>query len=181
MLLDSGVSLFVTFIFLVLGIAMAYNAVVIVRPDERAAYMVLGKYRGMLDPGLQFVWPFVSDIHCYEESSTRSVTEAANTADGGRVEATVRVEFERGDIERAYETDADLGTGPIPELRDEARELLRSAVRDRDTEAALSAHVDIERALARELQPAARELFYHLQGVDTLAIERVERPPAPQS
>lgn len=46
---------------------------------------------------------------------------------------------------------------------------------------ALSAHVDIERALARELRESAREYCHHLETVDTLAIERVERPVAPES
>jgi len=175
MLLGSGIFLFVSLAMLVLGGATAMASVVTVKPGETAAYTVLGRYQGLLDPGLHFVAPFVSDVVRYDETVELTVTEETNTADGGRVEATVQVDLERGDIGRAFET-GEVPTDLVADLRTEAHELLREALRDRDTETALSAHVDVERTVARDLRQSARDRYYHLQTVDTLAIERVERP-----
>ena len=180
MIVGGGLLWVTALVGLVLVAATASSSVVVVGPDEVASYTVLGEFRGLLDPGMNFVWPFVSDIRRYERRPEFSVTEAANTADGGRVEATVQVELERGDIRRGYETEAIYATDPVAELRTEAGDLLREALRDRDTETALSAHVDIERALAGELRASARDLCHHIESVDTLGIERVERPAAPE-
>jgi len=76
---------------------------------------------------MNIVWPFVSDVRRYERRPEFSVTGAANTADGGRVEATIQVELERGDIRRGYETEAIYATDPVAELRTEAGDLLREA------------------------------------------------------
>ncbi len=176
MLLEAGLFLFVSFVGLVLLVAVAASSIVVVKPAETAAYILLGEYRGMLGSGMHKTIPFVSDVDRYEESPEFSVTEEANTADGGRVEATVSINLEVGDIQRGYETDALVATDPIAELRSETADLLRAELRDRDTDAALSAHVDIERALARELRESASEYYHHLENVDTLAIESVERP-----
>lgn len=176
MLLESGMFLFISLVMLVLAGATVAASVVIVRPTEVAAYFVLGEYRGILDSGIHFLVPFVADIRRYEETAELTVTEEANTADGGRVEATVQVTLERGDIARAFETDDTVASNPIPELRSEVSDRLREALRDRDTETALSAHVDIERSLAGDLRHAARERYYHLESVDTMTIDRVERP-----
>lgn len=181
MLHDAAMFLFASLMSLGIVVATALASIVTVKPDEKAAYTVLGEYRGMLDTGMHRVVPYVSDVFHYEESPTVSVTEEANTADGGRVEATVEVELERGDIARAFETDGTVSTDPVAELRAESRELLREELRDRNTETMLSAHVDIERALARELRESAREYYHHLASVDTLAIERVERPAVPEN
>lgn len=180
MIVGSGAVWFVVLVGLLLAGMTVYSSIVTIRPTEVAAYTVVGEFRGMLDPGMHFIVPFVGDIHRYERLPEFTVTEAANTADGGRVEATVRVELERGDIRRGYETDAGDVLYPIAKLESEAGDLLRAALRDRDTETVLSAHVDIERALARGLRESAREHYYHLDTVDALRIERAERPPAPE-
>jgi len=181
MLLGGLTWLYVVGVCLVLAVATALSARVTVESGTVAAYTVLGEFREMLDPGTHTVTPFVSDISRYEQSPELSVSEEANTADGERVEATVRLDLELGDIERAYETDALPGTDPITELRSEATALLRAEIRGRDTDAVLSAHVDIERALYRDLREYARENYHYLEDVDTMAIERLEQPSAPDN
>jgi len=175
MILGGWTFWYVVIVGLAIIVATVRSSVVTVTPETVGAYTVLGEYRELLDPGLHVVWPFVTQVDHYERSPELTVTETANTADGGRVEATVQLNLERGDIERAYETKAVLGMDPIPELQDEARGLLRTQIRDRDTDAVLTAHVDIERALYRDLERFTRERFHYLEDIDTLAIERVER------
>ena len=60
--LAGSVFVFVTMVLLVLAIAVAYSSVVIIRPYQKGAYTVLGTYRGILDQGIHFIYPFVSDV-----------------------------------------------------------------------------------------------------------------------
>ncbi|WP_225333414.1 SPFH domain-containing protein [Halomicrobium urmianum] len=49
-------------VLLLLAIAVVYSSIVIIRPYQQGAYTVLGSYRGLLDQGIHFIYPFVSDV-----------------------------------------------------------------------------------------------------------------------
>ena len=67
-----GIIGFVTVIFLLLAIALVYSSVVIIRPYQKGAYTVLGTYRGVLDQGIHFIYPFVSDVTRFDMADSGS-------------------------------------------------------------------------------------------------------------
>ncbi|MFB6175897.1 MAG: SPFH domain-containing protein, partial [Halobaculum sp.] len=53
-------------LFLALAIITVWQSVVIVDAYEKKALTILGEYRGLLDPGISFVPPFVSATHTFD-------------------------------------------------------------------------------------------------------------------
>jgi len=62
----------IIFISLVL-VYLLTSAIKIIKPYERGIYIFLGKFRGILDPGLNFVWPFSQVIRMDMRTQTWDV------------------------------------------------------------------------------------------------------------
>src|SRR6056297_689923 len=102
--LAGGVFVFVTMVLLVLAIAVAYSSVVIIRPYQKGAYTVLGTYRGILDQGIHFIYPFVSDVTRFDmRTQTLDVPrQEAITRDNSPVTADAVVYIKVMDPKKAF-------------------------------------------------------------------------------
>lgn len=98
-------------IFLVFGLAMLVitlaalsSAIEIVDPDDRRALFVFGEFRGIIEPGLNVVPPFVSRTEPIPTGlqTAEVVLEDVETADGSRCSVLVRVDVRIADAETAF-------------------------------------------------------------------------------
>lgn len=94
-------------LLLALVVVTVWRAVVVVDAHEKRALTVFGEYRGVLEPGVNFVPPFVSQTHPIDMRTQRAeVAIDATTRDRWAVTVEVAVELSVSDAERAFlETD----------------------------------------------------------------------------
>jgi len=139
---------------------------------ETRALTVLGEYRGLLEPGVHLVPPFVSGTRSFDmRAQTLDVAvREATTADGAIANVEATVSFEIEDAEAAF-----LAV-------DDYRTALESAARDALAEAAPEATLDDLRdepaeladRLANDLGEAADEWGVRIDGVEIRSVARVD-------
>ena len=59
-------TLLVGLLFLTLAIVVVYQSVEIVDAYEKKTLTVFGEYRRLLEPGISFIWPFVSRTYAFD-------------------------------------------------------------------------------------------------------------------
>jgi len=112
--IDGGGLLLAGLALLVLAVLVVRSSVEVVMAHEKRALLVRGEYRGMLDPGLNFVPPLVSATHSVDRR-TQEVTlpVEARSRDGERVVVDCHLEHRVTDPEtaflRTHEDDRRLG------------------------------------------------------------------------
>jgi len=100
----TGTFTIIALLFLVLAIVTIWQSVEIVDATEKRALTVFGEYRGLLEPGLHFVPPFVSRTHTFD-MRTRTLDvprQEAITRDNSPVSANAVLYVRVMDAERAY-------------------------------------------------------------------------------
>lgn len=124
---------FVGLVVLIVLIATLLSAIEIVDEDEPKALFVFGEFQTVLEPGLNFIPPFVSYVKpAPTDVETVDVSlKDVETADGTRCSATVRVDVRIVDAETALADVDDYEAALVDVVRSATRDELRG--RDEET------------------------------------------------
>ena len=162
--LAGGVFVFVTMVLLVLAIAVAYSSVVIIRPYQKGAYTVLGTYRGILDQGIHFIYPFVSDVTRFDmRTQTLDVPrQEAITRDNSPVTADAVVYIKVMDPKKAF-LEVDNYERAVSNL---AQTTLRAVLGDMELDDTLNKRQEINSRIRRELDEPTDEWGVRVESVD---------------
>ncbi|RRJ32204.1 SPFH domain-containing protein [Halocatena pleomorpha] len=155
----------------VLGVVIAgmASAVEIVRAYEKRALSVVGEYRGLLDPGLHFVPPFVSQTYRFDlRTQTLDVPQQeAITRDNSPVTADAIVYIRVMDPERAFleVDDYRRATSLL------AQTTLRAVLGNMTLDDTLSQREDINERIRAELDEPTDEWGVRVESVEVRSVE----------
>ena len=163
-LLQSGLFVLVAMVVLVLAIAVAYSSVVIIRPYQKGAYTVLGTYRGILDQGIHFIYPFVSDVTRFDmRTQTLDVPrQEAITRDNSPVTADAVVYIKVMDPKKAF-LEVDNYERAVSNL---AQTTLRAVLGDMELDDTLNKRNAINSRIRRELDEPTDEWGVRVESVE---------------
>ncbi|WP_336336974.1 SPFH domain-containing protein [Haloarcula brevis] len=155
---------FVTVIFLLLAIALVYSSVVIIRPYQKGAYTVLGTYRGVLDQGIHFIYPFVSDVTRFDmRTQTLDVPrQEAITRDNSPVTADAVVYIKVMDPKKAF-LEVDNYERAVSNL---AQTTLRAVLGDMELDDTLNKRGEINARIRKELDEPTDEWGVRVESVE---------------
>ncbi len=154
---------------LVLLVVAVSSAVTVVAANERYVLTVLGETRGVLEPGLNVVPPFVSQTYRFEMGDRRLEFETeALSAD--EVPTVVRgtVTFAVTDPARAFAADG----GHRRALAGDAREALRERVGERDHQELADAGRSLGLWLRDAVGDRAEKYGVEVRDVEVEGVER---------
>ncbi|MEF8827671.1 MAG: SPFH domain-containing protein [Haloarcula sp.] len=159
-----GIVGFVTVIFLLLAIALVYSSVVIIRPYQKGAYTVLGTYRGVLDQGIHFIYPFVSDVTRFDmRTQTLDVPrQEAITRDNSPVTADAVVYIKVMDPKKAF-LEVDNYERAVSNL---AQTTLRAVLGDMELDDTLNKRGEINARIRKELDEPTDEWGVRVESVE---------------
>jgi len=134
---------------LALAVATLANAFVIVDAYEQGALTVFGEYRGLLEPGIHVIPPFVSTVHRFDlRTQTMDVPrQDAITRDNSPVTANAVVYLRVTNPERAFLEVDNYGLA----TRNLAQTTLRAVIGDMDLDDTLSERGVINERIRKEL------------------------------
>jgi regulator of protease activity HflC (stomatin/prohibitin superfamily) len=157
---------------LVLLVATVFSAVEIVNAYEKRALTVFGDYRGLLEPGLNIVPPFVSRAYTFDmRTQTLNVPpQEAITEDNSPVTADAFVYIRVKDARKAFLEVEDYKTA-VSYL---SQTSLRAVIGDMELDETLSRRDEINRRIHRELNDPTDEW-----GVEVESVEVSEVKPSP--
>jgi len=150
--------------FLILAIAVVANSVVIVQPYQKKAYTVLGSYRGLLDAGIHFVWPFVSSTTTFDmRTQTLDVPrQEAITRDNSPVTADAVVYIKVMDAKKAF-LEVDDYERAVSNL---AQTTLRAVLGDMELDDTLNKRGEINARIRKELDEPTDEWGVRVESVE---------------
>ena len=159
-------------VVLALAVATVYSAVEIVQAYEKRALTVFGEFRGLLDPGLNVVPPFVSRTYRFDmRTQTFDVPkQEAITEDNSPVTADAVVYIRVMDAERAF-LEVDEYTRAVSNL---AQTTLRAVLGDMELDDTLSRRDEINRRIRIELDEPTDRWGIRVESVEV----REVRPSA---
>jgi regulator of protease activity HflC (stomatin/prohibitin superfamily) len=154
---------------LVVVVGTVYSAVEIVQAYERAALTVFGEYRGLLDPGLNLVVPFVSAATRFDlRTETVDVpTQEAITRDNSPVTADAVVYIRVMDAERAFLEVDDYRRATLLL----AQTTLRAVIGDMNLDETLSRRERINERIRRELDRPTDEWGVRVESVEVREVK----------
>ena len=151
---------------LLLGLAIVTVAsmVEIVDATEQRALTVLGEYRGLLEPGIHFVPPFVSATHRFDmRTQTIDVPQQeAITRDNSPVVADAVVYIRVMDARKAY-LEVDTYKRAVSNL---AQTTLRAVLGDMELDDTLNKREEINRRIHREIDEPTDEWGIRVEAVE---------------
>ena len=155
------------FLFLLLlGIAIiaVYSAVEIVDATEKRALTVFGEYRKLLEPGINFVPPFVSRTHRFDmRTQTLDVPrQEAITRDNSPVTADAVVYIKVMDAKKAYLEVEDYKRA----VSNLAQTTLRAVLGDMELDDTLNKRQEINAKIRRELDEPTDEWGVRVESVE---------------
>ena len=155
---------FVTVTFLLIAIALVYSSVVIIRPYQKGAYTVLGTYRGVLDQGIHFIYPFVSDVTRFDmRTQTLDVPrQEAITRDNSPVTADAVVYIKVMDPKKAF-LEVDNYERAVSNL---AQTTLRAVLGDMELDDTLNKRGEINARIRKELDEPTDEWGVRVESVE---------------
>jgi regulator of protease activity HflC (stomatin/prohibitin superfamily) len=150
----------------VLGLAAAalWSSVEIVDATEKRAYTRFGEYVRLLEPGLNFVWPFVSRTHTFDmRTQTLDVPrQEAITRDNSPVTADAVVYIKVMDAKRAF-LEVDDYTRAVSNL---AQTTLRAVLGDMELDDTLNKRQEINARIRKELDEPTDEWGVRVESVE---------------
>ncbi|SFS02254.1 SPFH domain, Band 7 family protein [Halomicrobium zhouii] len=156
--------MFVGVILLLLVIALVYSSIVIIRPYQQGAYTVLGSYNGLLDQGIHFVWPFVSDVTRFDmRTQTLDVPrQEAITRDNSPVTADAVVYIKVMDPKKAFleVENYERATSNL------AQTTLRAVLGDMELDDTLNKRGEINSRIRQELDEPTDEWGIRVESVE---------------
>ncbi|MFC6862255.1 SPFH domain-containing protein [Halomicroarcula sp. GCM10025817] len=162
--LVGGLLGFVTVVLLIMAIALVYSSVVIIRPYQKGAYTVLGTYRGILDQGIHFIYPFVSDVTRFDmRTQTLDVPrQEAITRDNSPVTADAVVYIKVMDPKKAF-LEVDNYERAVSNL---AQTTLRAVLGDMELDDTLNKRQEINARIRKELDEPTDEWGVRVESVE---------------
>jgi regulator of protease activity HflC (stomatin/prohibitin superfamily) len=154
---------------LVVVVGTVYSAVEVVQAYERAALTVFGEYRGLLEPGLNLVVPFVSRATTFDlRTQTVDVpTQEAITRDNSPVTADAVVYVRVMDAERTFLEVDDYRRATLLL----AQTTLRAVIGDMELDETLSRRDRINERIRRELDRPTDEWGVRVESVEVREVK----------
>jgi len=167
---------FVGLLFLAIAIVAVNSAVVIVQAYEKRALVILGSYRRLLEPGINFVPPFVSRTYQFDmRTETMDVpTQEAITRDNSPVTADAVVYIRVMDAKRAFLEVEDYRRA----VSNLAQTTLRAVLGDMELDDTLSKRAEINARIREELDEPTDQWGIRVESVE---VREVMPSPVVQS
>ena len=147
-----------------LAVVTVWQMVEIVDATEQRALTVFGEYRGLLEPGIHFIPPFVSATHIFDmRTQTIDVPrQEAITRDNSPVTADAVVYIRVMDAKRAY-LEVDDYKKAVSNL---AQTTLRAVLGDMELDDTLNKRQEINAKIRRELDEPTDEWGIRVESVE---------------
>ncbi|WP_416838205.1 SPFH domain-containing protein [Haloferax sp. DFSO52] len=157
------------YVILALAIAAVYDAVEIVQAYEKRTLTVFGDYKGILEPGINFVPPFVSKTYRFDmRTQTLDVpSQEAITEDNSPVTADAVVYIRVMDPERAF-LEVDNYRRAVSLL---AQTTLRAALGDMELDETLARRDHINARIREELDEPTDEWGVRVESVEVREVK----------
>jgi regulator of protease activity HflC (stomatin/prohibitin superfamily) len=157
-------TLLVGLLFLLLAIVVVYQSVEIVDAYEKKALTVFGEYRRLLEPGINFVWPFVSRTYPFDmRTQTLDVPrQEAITRDNSPVTADAVVYIKVMDAKKAF-LEVDDYKNAVSNL---AQTTLRAVLGDMELDDTLNKRQEINAKIRKELDEPTDEWGIRVESVE---------------
>jgi regulator of protease activity HflC (stomatin/prohibitin superfamily) len=154
----------VAVLLLVIAIAAVFKSVVIVQAYEKKALTVFGEYRKLLEPGISFVPPFVSNTHTFDmRTQTLDVPrQEAITRDNSPVTADAVVYIKVMDAKKAF-LEVDDYQRAVSNL---AQTTLRAVLGDMELDDTLNKRGEINARIRKELDEPTDEWGVRVESVE---------------
>ncbi|WP_435117394.1 SPFH domain-containing protein [Halolamina sp. C58] len=151
-------------LFLLVVIAAVWQAVEIVDATEKKALTVFGEYRKLLEPGINFIPPFVSQTHAFDmRTQTLDVPrQEAITRDNSPVTADAVVYIKVMDARKAYLEVDDYKTA----VSNLAQTTLRAVLGDMELDDTLNKRQEINARIRKELDEPTDEWGIRVESVE---------------
>ena len=151
-------------LFLLLAIITVWQSVVIVEAYEKKAKTVFGKFDTLLEPGINFVEPFVSNTHAFDmRTQTLDVPrQEAITRDNSPVTADAVVYIKVMDAKKAFLEVEDYKTA----VSNLAQTTLRAVLGDMDLDDTLNKRQEINARIRKELDEPTDEWGIRVESVE---------------
>ena len=151
-------------IILLLAVVTAYKSIVIVDAYDREAYTRFGKYQGLLEPGPNFVLPFVTKTYRFDmRTQTLDVPrQEAITRDNSPVTADAVVYIKVMDAEKAF-LEVDDYKNAVSNL---AQTTLRAVLGDMELDDTLNKRQQINAKIRTELDEPTDEWGIRVESVE---------------
>ncbi|WP_373222121.1 SPFH domain-containing protein [Halorientalis marina] len=155
---------FVGLLFLAIAIVAVSSSVVIVQAYEKRALVVLGSFRRLLQPGINFVPPFVSKTYQYDmRTETMDVpSQEAITRDNSPVTADAVVYIRVMDAKRAFLEVEDYRRA----VSNLAQTTLRAVIGDMELDETLSKRTEINARIRKELDEPTDQWGIRVESVE---------------
>ncbi|KAB1197680.1 MULTISPECIES: SPFH domain-containing protein [Haloferax] len=157
------------YVLLALAIAAVYDAVEIVQAYEKRTLSVFGEYKGILEPGINFIPPFVSKTYRFDmRTQTLDVpSQEAITEDNSPVTADAVVYIRVMDPERAF-LEVDNYRRAVSLL---AQTTLRAALGDMELDETLARRDHINARIREELDEPTDEWGVRVESVEVREVK----------
>jgi len=154
----------VAVIVLVIAIVTAYKSIVIVDAYDKEAYTRFGKYQGLLEPGANFVLPYVTRTYRFDmRTQTLDVPrQEAITRDNSPVTADAVVYIKVMDAEKAF-LEVDDYKRAVSNL---AQTTLRAVLGDMELDDTLNKRQQINAKIRKELDEPTDEWGIRVESVE---------------
>ena len=151
-------------LFLFVVIVAVWQAVEIVDATEKKALTVFGEYRKLLEPGINFIPPFVSQTHAFDmRTQTLDVPrQEAITRDNSPVTADAVVYIKVMDARKAYLEVEDYKTA----VSNLAQTTLRAVLGDMELDDTLNKRQEINARIRKELDEPTDEWGIRVESVE---------------
>ncbi|GAB7013872.1 SPFH domain-containing protein [Halolamina salina] len=151
-------------LFLFVVVAAVWQAVEIVDATEKKALTVFGEYRKLLEPGINFIPPFVSQTHAFDmRTQTLDVPrQEAITRDNSPVTADAVVYIKVMDARKAYLEVDDYKTA----VSNLAQTTLRAVLGDMELDDTLNKRQEINARIRKELDEPTDEWGIRVESVE---------------
>jgi regulator of protease activity HflC (stomatin/prohibitin superfamily) len=159
-----GVVQAIAIVLLLTAVVVTYKSIVTVNPYEKRAYTRLGKYKGVLDPGVNVVLPFVTTTYAFDmRTQTLDVPPVeAVTQDDAPVTADAVVYVEVIDVESVF-LEVDDYREAVTEL---AESILRKMLTGRELDGVLKKREEIGTEMKGELNRRTHEWGIRVESVE---------------
>jgi len=156
--------LLVGIVLLVIAVAVVWQMVVIVQAYEKKALTVFGEYRKLLEPGINFVPPFVSKTYAFDmRTQTLDVPrQEAITRDNSPVTADAVVYIKVMDAKKAF-LQVDDYKRAVSNL---AQTTLRAVLGDMELDDTLNKRQEINARIRKELDEPTDEWGVRVESVE---------------
>jgi len=154
----------VAVVLLLLAVVMVYQMVEIVNAYEKRALTVFGEYRKLLEPGINFVPPFVSKTYAFDmRTQTLDVPrQEAITRDNSPVTADAVVYIKVMDAKKAF-LEVDNYKKAVSNL---AQTTLRAVLGDMELDDTLNKRQEINAKIRKELDEPTDEWGIRVESVE---------------